>query len=433
LRKIDGIENDSEFLTADQLERGYQLATLLIDPASWIHRRVEYLSLLSDATVERRVSLDVDPSRTGFPRTPILPLALLDKRLLVGFSLRGEALESLPLATREENGLLSLAVLAALAETAVGQPPSNALLWDLGQLVVEPDSAAAVRLLMALRRSQALQPLFADRDFATFAGIFATRFLLLTPHSGDPSRRIIKFAYVERLGSWEGMSSPAARIAGSLAWSPLRFVFLVRGFGEGVSHHLEAVSPSGLDVAHVDCSIPTRAGFRPIRVRRVETRSHVHVPSGLDFRDLGFLYVDLRPPRDDFLWGAVIATLLVTVMTAVVALNPLSEGAQREGISVLLVVPGLVALAVARPQEHALRARMLRGLRAIVAVSALLIFGYAFQLAIDLPSICLSPLKIEGWMGCRLRPTWWWGFAVACALFVSTLPALLFASDGEDD
>ena len=44
------------------------------------------------------------PNRTGQPPTFLLPVALLRKQGLIGFDLRDEAGDAMPLLTREENG-----------------------------------------------------------------------------------------------------------------------------------------------------------------------------------------------------------------------------------------------------------------------------------------------------------------------------------------
>jgi hypothetical protein len=91
---------------------------------SWVHRRVESISLEDPETIRRRVSVDftlfsdLPPLITTGDGDPLffVPLTLLRKQPLVDFDLRDEEGRALPLLTREWNGSLAAATLGVLSE-----------------------------------------------------------------------------------------------------------------------------------------------------------------------------------------------------------------------------------------------------------------------------------------------------------------------------
>lgn len=421
---------DEGLLPDGQQDEGYRIGTLLLTPAAWVHRRVEHLSFRPDGTAERHVSVDFDAPLHLLSPPKFVPLAFLDKELLVDFDLRGEGGESIPLATREQNATVALAVLGALAETILGKALSNGDLNRLGELAWRTSPRDSAELRETLRGSGSDFPqLFQDDVFAEFTRVFSTRFLLLTPYTGWEERRVVKFSYVEGLGSWGTQSAGLwlARIPGSLSWRPLEFEFEVGGFGRGFPHHLELVAPAGLEIQRTEVTGPASSTRSP-RSRTLTTRAHILFNQGVDLDSRTFVGLSLRPQRTGFLRGAFLSTLLVAAVMTLIALFPPEMG-NSEPTSVLLALPGILALIVAGKGEHPLLSAMLLGLRSVVVGAAALVFGAAFQLSGGIDPLCLSQWPPTGLDGCGLRPTWTWGAVLGWLLFLITVPAMIAASD----
>lgn len=423
------MDDQDDSLSAEQWEIGYLLATLLLWPSTWVHRRVESLTFLSDLTVQHRISVDYELANVASAKTlPYVPLAFLVKQPLVRFDLRDAADAALPFATSKQNRLITLSTLAALAEMVLLQRPSASLLNDLQTFVTAPDQDAGIESLISLRdKTPEARGVFGDSTFSSFARIFATRFPLLVPYPEKGARTITKFSYVEPIGTWNNpIGRPGiAGIPSSLAWAPLRFFFETGGSGADVSHHIEIETPTGLQVTDGECAVRPSQSAEPCTRRRIDTRIHFHVAEGINYSSRGEISLDLRPPRSGFVRGAFLSTLLVAVIMTVLAIDPARSSASEGSVSVLLVVPGILALLVARQGEHPLLSAVLLGLRFVVATSALLIFGVAFQIGTELPPICLSHLPITKLVGCRIHPTWWWPAVTSWVLFGLTIPPLI--------
>ena len=97
----------------------------------WVAHRVETVRLLNDGYAERRTSIDVDTVRVreilhidGLAVEPILaPVAMLPKRIIYEFDLRGGANESLSVLNSVRNAVLATEILLLRASA----PPPNFL------------------------------------------------------------------------------------------------------------------------------------------------------------------------------------------------------------------------------------------------------------------------------------------------------------------
>lgn len=421
---------DNSILSQDQLDDGYRIGTLLLAASSWVNRRVEQLMFEPDGSVQRRVSVDFRSPLDVVSTPPSwVPIAFLDKDLLLDFDLRDEAGASVPLATREENTTVGLSVLAALAESIQGQALSDVDLNQLGRLVWDTDPVKSMDRRAQLRGSGGdFRALFQDDTFSKFTRVLATRFLLLIPFTGWTGGRVVKFSYAEELGAWEE-SDPGlwlSRLPGSLAWQDLAFDFEFGGFGSGFPHHLEVVAPDGLEISRSEGIGPGEGSDARMRRRQIPPRAHFLFPGGVDLDSRAFVSLSFYPPRTGFLRSAFLATLLVAVVMSSLALYTPTG---NQPTSVLLALPGILALVVAGKGEHPLLTAMLLGLRSVVVGSALLVFGAAFQLSGGIPPLCLTQLPLTQLEGCALRPTWAWGAVLAWLLFVVTLPSMVRAGN----
>lgn len=215
---------------------GLIVLALLRDWHSWVHRRVEHMTFEDPVSVRRQVSVDftvgagLPPAlrrqleREGRALPPIfVPLGLLRKEKLTGFSMWDETGRALPLLTSRRNGTLAAAVLLAAAEAQFGR-----LRQEQGGTVVPPPAVAenlmaiassqplsALRVWGALGRDESVvedetdedrsnradwrQLLVTDELFMGLANDLARNSLVLVPlRPGVEDRRIVKFAYTEQ-------------------------------------------------------------------------------------------------------------------------------------------------------------------------------------------------------------------------------------------
>jgi hypothetical protein len=108
LKRIFSSQEKSSCLPPWEQLVGFTIHALLVEPASWIHRRVETVEVLDHVSVRRRVSLDltIDNKHEAFsPRDArsigMIPLTLLRKETLRNFDLRDPDGKALPRSTRQ--------------------------------------------------------------------------------------------------------------------------------------------------------------------------------------------------------------------------------------------------------------------------------------------------------------------------------------------
>ncbi|HEX6020697.1 MAG TPA: hypothetical protein VFZ00_01795, partial [Solirubrobacter sp.] len=172
-------------------------AALLTRQAAWRHRRVETITVLSHEQVRRHVSVDftVPVEHREDVRLAsgqyVVPLALLAKRHLVHFDLRGEDDSSLPLLRSDEAQQIARELLYLVLDLDEAELDASGLIERV--LAAGPDDAALVDAELAA---------VADRapGFAALAGQLTRGFLLCAVLTDVDRRRVIKFAYDEPLG-----------------------------------------------------------------------------------------------------------------------------------------------------------------------------------------------------------------------------------------
>ncbi len=117
-------------ISEEDRRHGFQTLALVSQWSDWVRRRTETIQFVSDAAVQRRVAVDfrmpaallrVPIVRWGDEGIHYLPLALLEKQPLAGFSLRDESGHALPLVTRTKNACIAAGALIALAQSIVAK------------------------------------------------------------------------------------------------------------------------------------------------------------------------------------------------------------------------------------------------------------------------------------------------------------------------
>jgi hypothetical protein len=407
---------------------GETAARLLSSGPHWIRRRKEKLTLLDETTVRRQMSVDfalpgADGPMQHWGGTPVFyaPLFFLQKgsdkpfdpdaRLedpephFANFDLRDGTGKAQSLPPRTWNGMVSAEMLWAVARDAAdyqririaGQhyPGARGLLAD----ICSTDQLRAVGLVDQLRDSDAPTPeerllRELDRRDATLRRLLdacAIASVVIVPLFGSDARRgIVKLSYDEQVADLRPRRG--RRLLAGLGLFGYELWVDTPYIGAG-NYHFEIQAPEGLEI--YDAGL-VRVGLRRLyaaappnyraelaRSSGFGTRLHLYVPSAARAAK-AFAWIRFHVRRQEFIGGALGAS--VAVMLVLWGAWFVREDAREAPVSVptlLLLFPSAVAAYAARPNPHRLTARMLRGARWLLEISAALPFvaATAFALA----------------------------------------------------
>lgn len=409
-------------LGPEELLQGGAMALLLVRQHDWMHRRVENVSFVDDRSLERRVSVDLTVPGSELmviERVPFVPLAFLDKEVLVAFDARDESGASVPTLTKQQNGRIAWATLVRVAAYALDTdaPLTEELLEELRQVAVG-DPVTAQEVLDGIDdRAEAGDPvansLVQNWMFESLAYDLATKFLLLAALDEVPgTRRVLKFSYITALTQPGDLRSRAERFASQMGWIPAEFDFLVPAVGEAASYHFEFTTPPELQISASQVLVETNDLVYVTEGINAGSRAHAYVGQE-DPQSEGFVSVWLRAPRT----GLLRASLVVTALTALLLFFFLDEEriasvAANEPVAILLAVPALVSSFIVRPGEHSLATRLLMGIRLAVGLSGLSAYVAATLLVAEVSDPTLL--------------CWWGVLAIVAGIcFLSTLVAFI--------
>lgn len=361
-------------------------ALLLLDGTAWIHRRREAVEILDETAIKRQISVDFTLP-TELPDAVMLaklddlgyaaPVYVLPKTLpsnLMSFDLKDSTGGSMPLMTKAENKEISADLLVQMATRVCGQAPVEDLARRLREVAITeaPDAEAKAENLLnedAVATSQLGRLMSHDR-FRWWLFTFAHSSVVVVWVTELGSRQIVKL-------SFRGPITSDLSPLGRLGWSPYQLM-VDSSYVEARTHHFEAESPAGLRIVEAqmgtDHSGPeSDAGF----MRRVHLYASEAAQAGG-----ATVKLHLRVSADGFIRSAWLPALLITVAflgAAIrhdeIAQNPTSAPA------LLLLLPGLVATYIGRPDHHALTSRLLAAARWALLFSALFAYLAAGYLA----------------------------------------------------
>lgn len=201
------------------------------------------------------------------------------------------------------------------------------------------------------------------------------------------------------------------KLARGIGWGATTFSFDVPAVGEGGSFHFEVQAPEGLQIRRASLSAEVEGQQPQLYVRRgARNLQRVHlylgaVPAGA----WGSASVSLKARASTMIRGVALASLLVAaglLVSAVWFLDDLRELDQvGPAAAILLIVPGLLALAATRPNEHPLTNGLLFGVRLISLLSGACAVGAAAFLVAgrDTAAFCV---------------VWWMLAVIATTVFV---------------
>lgn len=356
-------------------EGALQIADLMLQPRSWIHRRVEQIGYLDKSAIRRRISIDFTAPVVGH-----VPLTQLEKGKLTNFDLRDEQNLPIPMPTAIENSAISAAMLTALAHRAAPELVDSIVLRYI-QVLVRADADRTRRLALDRifqPRTTVGEALYRDDDFRTIARELADAFVLYVDveEASVAQRRVVKLAF--------DASKPGPKpgtIGERVGWSPVLDSFSVPQAGTAQSIHFEIEAPRDMTVSdgvlvawrsdnivHDELTIPAR-------------RAHFNL-SEID-RAEGGAFVSFRLSGGQLLGPAAAVAVVNAAALGFVTWQARSFGSgETDAVTaVLVVIPGVLLSAIIRNDEHEVLAGFLAGARGVAALSALVSFGAALALA----------------------------------------------------
>lgn len=428
---------------------GRLLWTLIATQPSWIDRRVETASLTAERRFRRHMSVDcrMPPSvlelatDLGLSRF-LVPLRFVTKSgPMLAFDLRLDD-QSVPWLTRSQNAMAARSVLYAAVDH-LGPPLTPDLDAAIGD-VAGADVAASDRVLELLGlnlpgdngdfESLPAEGLAVPEELVRWLVTTLDHNFLLLADVGIPQvRRRTVFKITQELGLRVQEPLP---ILAQMAWEPTSFVFDCPDVTATSSYHFQFVAPDGMivaggelfgaprdgdddngDAGHVvgslgepdgegdgdsggESGIGGRTesfGISASQGSVLGLNTHVwDVPEAETYN----VEVLVRPSPDGLLRASAVSAGFSTILLFLAAAfaHRLDGGRLDASIALLLVLPGLVSTFLARPGEHHLVSRLLRGVRLLTLASAIIVY---FAAAVVVAGVAGSALRWT-WTGMAL-------------------------------
>lgn len=363
------------------LWQALNLCVLVLEPETWIHRRVEQVSYLDHNTVRRRITVDFDVPKldSNGEEAQYVPIAQFAKHKLVNFDMRDASGTALTMLTAEQNGHLSTALLMALARLHGDEQIDNTTEEYIHALVrattederkiawehiFQPDTAAG-------------QYLSQRPGFVAVATDLRTNFILYLPVSPKDAgtRKIVKIGF--------DAPRPAVDRTGllvRLGWRDAEDSFRVPLAGYCSSYHFELEAPSEMEVTNGRFVGTRQSQTVEDLLSSPSRRAHFNL-SRLD-RGGGRVAVRLRA-RSGVLGGAAFLSLLNAAVLWFLFLRLHQFTSENNGASIvaaLVAIPGILIGYITRPSEHAMVTSFLSDLRLVALLSGVTSFVGAFVL-----------------------------------------------------
>lgn len=360
--------------------------------ATWVHRRVETVSFRDDRWAVRRVSVDFtvpsDEGRAfGDGDRMLVPLTFLRQRqVLRNFDCRDGAGNALPVLTRAENARVHRDMLLEAAWLALGH---------LDETVV---AAVAVQARRRATEPPDLPPevagvaeaLGVNPQFNLVNELLRDQFLLLAWMDVCPGeRRVAKFCYDDELPF--GERGRRREVAAVMGWRNETVEFPARAAAFGQSYHFAVNPPPEVIIDSTDL-VET---VRPDQIGLPEPevwgeRGHL-VASGLTIGLRTTVRLELAARKDGWLQTAVASAWVTVVLLLAGAWGFFLDSPSDAAAALVVGLAAFLPAAVARPGEHALAARLLSGVRLMLAVLAALAVVAGARLAF------FSPGDVDVW------------------------------------
>jgi hypothetical protein len=382
------------FLTDTRIEElGTLIAPLISDGVSWIERRKEDVQILDDTALRRQISVDfslrsaVKPLLQGGNNAhdPLYcaPVFVLPKSPsnLRSFDLCDEGGSSLSLISREDNAKISGEALIALVMKHSGRDDLPSDLKRELRRVAEWEPERAEPIAAKLKDSEGpwgdeLKSLRGDPRLVGWLETLAhSSIVVVFFRSSGPRRKLVKLTFEEPITAKQ-------RRLTRLGWASYR-VLIDSPRIEARTFHFEAEAPSGLRISKAQLTDSERDD--PITETGFMKRVHLYRQSAQRAgAGTAVLLLDVAGPG--FVSGAMLASILTVGALLGCALSAESIAANPTSApALLLVLPGLIASYVARPDQHALTTRLLSFARGLLLGIALCAYTAAARVALAGP------------------------------------------------
>jgi hypothetical protein len=377
------------------IDLGRLFWSLIADQPAWVFRRVETASLIAEQRIRRVMSVDcrvlpdvVDLAEDlGFDRF-IIPLRFVMSGSLLSFDLRHND-DPVPLLTRDQNTLATQALLyAAVDQCDIDlSTPLRANLAQVSRadMVAAPPTLDLLGLGSQRRPDETVEEALLRWAVTTFD----QKYLLLADIPLADAQHRSVFKIIQELPQ-HPLPSPAHRIRQQVAWEPMSFVFDAPDVTAAGSYHFQFTAPDGLTVsdgtllaANEERTHVEAFGTTTRRSSVLGLNSHI---GGVPDTDSYAAVVKVRPSPDGLLRASAASAVFTTVLLLIASTwaNRLQDEQLGSSITLLLVLPGVVSTFLARPGEHSMVSRVLRGVRFLMLTSAVIIYLGAGALAMGM-------------------------------------------------
>jgi hypothetical protein len=383
----------------DSSEVGERVLWLMTHTQQWVHRRVESVQFRDNSTVWRKVSidftvLDIMPEMRLCTPYRLVPLTVLNKRRLANFSLRDEDSKSVSMLNEAQNTAVSTAVLVAAAASALDCDPSSASadLHEALRFIAGARTLEEVDKALARREDLVGRELNGSSAFTHIADMLAQGFIVILLVADDPgTRRIIKFSYEEPV-NFSALPLQDIVLA-ALGWIPRRVRFPTPAVDAPESFHFEVGAPEGVTITEGALIVtrpqvsesqreePPPMDWAPGGLSRV----HLH-PRGVPSGSSGEAQVALRASRRGWLGFACFTMGVIALILTVggfwlwrvsTGVWPMPKIGADPVLALLLTAPAILSTLLVRPGEHALAGRLLMGVRILLLLIGLMMYGAA--------------------------------------------------------
>lgn len=413
-----------------EVSHGDLMAELLLESASWVHRRVESLRMDANGGTRLLASLDMTLPEPAIRRGSrvVVPLAVVQKGALRKVDTRDHSGAPMPVLDTADNGGLVVEMLGALGDSilparVVGSPRFESVLRSL--VFCDPASATSqVARFRGWLDANGVNPDHPDHElFSSMVAQFSSHFLFAVEMSADVvgERTVVKYSYEDLLPELE-------RRRHVPTWLERQ----VGNYAMGASYHFELEAPAGVGFRwlHLYESQPDGSGTvlrcrdAATSPRNPETVLHVACQPGHRLTRAS-IEAGLSPPLGGLVsvafWGALLATFCV-IFGGAYAFFPeaflAKSGTISPVASLVLAGPALLLSWLSRAPEHVMVARVLWPVRRLLVQSSLVLFGLALVLAVPL---------VQPWNG------WAWSAVAVLQLATLAQAVQIFVSVGRSE